>query len=103
MFEHVVDYRGVIRALLGSNAEAVVRRHIHSALIAVIGQEVKMELQRRKRRNSPVSPELLTHFLVSTYISVLIWWLNLQESRLPETNRCAVSTPRLARLASIFG
>src|SRR5260221_9931268 len=76
MFEHVVEYRRVIRALLGSNAEAVVRRHIHSALIAVIGQEVKMELQRRKRGNCPVSPELLTHFLVSTHISVLIWWLN---------------------------
>src|SRR6266700_3140427 len=44
MFEHTFEYRGVIRALLGSNAEAVVRRQIHSALVTVVCQEVKVEL-----------------------------------------------------------
>jgi len=103
MFEHVVEYRRVIRALLGSNAEAVVRRHIHSALIAVIGQEVKMELQRRKRGNCPVSPELLTHFLVSTYISVLIWWLNSRTPLSPKQIDAAYRHLVLPCLASIFG
>jgi hypothetical protein len=93
----------VIRALLGSNAEAVVRRHINSALIAVIGQEVKMELQRRKRGNCPVSPELLTHFLVSTYISVLIWWLNSRNAVSPKQIDAAYRHLVLPCLASIFG
>ena len=103
MFEHVVEYRGVIRALLGSNAEAVVRRHLHSALIAVIGQEVKMELQRQKRGNCPVSPELLTHFLVSTYISVLIWWLNAKNPVPPKDIDVAFRHLVLPCLTSIFG
>ena len=64
MFEHANEYRAVNRALLGSNAELVVRRQIHSALEGVISQEVKAAMQRRKPGMCPVSPELLTHFLV---------------------------------------
>lgn len=102
MFEHAFEYRGVIRALLGSNAEAVVRRHIHSALVAVISQEVKMELQRPKRGTYPVSPELLTHFLVSTYISVLTWWLNAKNPVPPKDIDVAYRRLVLPCLASIF-
>jgi AcrR family transcriptional regulator len=36
MFEQVYEYRHVNRALLGSNVESVVRRHIHSALVALV-------------------------------------------------------------------
>jgi hypothetical protein len=40
------------------------------------GPEIKAAMQRRKDADCVVSPELLTHFLVSTYISVLTWWLS---------------------------
>lgn len=76
MFEHASEYRAVNRALVGSQAEAVVRRQIHSALEGIVGPEVRAAMQRRKRGDCAISPELLTHFLVSTYISVLTWWLN---------------------------
>jgi AcrR family transcriptional regulator len=103
MFEHVSEYRGVIRALLDSNAEAIVRRHIHSVLVAVIDHEVKMELQKRKRGNCPISPELLAHFLVSTYISVLSWWLNAKNPMPPKDIDVAYRHLVLPCLASIFG
>jgi len=73
MFEHAHEYRRISRALLGSNAEAVVRRCIHSVLAGIVWRELKLQLQSRKSGNGPVSPELLAHFLVSTYISVLTW------------------------------
>ena len=76
MFEHAYEYRAVNRALLGSDAEAVVRRQIHSALEDIIRGEVRAAIQRRRRTDCAVSAELFTHFLVSTYISVLTWWLN---------------------------
>jgi hypothetical protein len=76
MFEHAYEYRAVQRAMLGSNAEPVVRRQIRGALAAVIRQEGKTEFQKRKRDDCPVSPDLLTHLLVSTFISVMTWWLN---------------------------
>lgn len=103
MFEHAQEYRRVNRALLGSTAEAVVRRRIHSVLAGIVSRELKLELQSRKRGNSPISPELLAHFLVSTYISVLTWWLNSKNPVSPEDIDVAYRHLVLPCLASIFG
>ena len=103
MFEHANEYRRVNRALLGSDAEAVVRRRIHSVLAGIVWRELKLELQRRKSANCPVSPELLAHFLVSTYISVLTWWLNSKNPVAPKEIDVAYRRLVLPSLASIFG
>ena len=103
MFEHAYEYRAVNHALLGSSAEPVVRRQIHSALEGVIGQEARAALQRRKQGDCPVSPELLTHFLVSTYISVLTWWLSTKNPIPPKDINEAYRQLVLPCLASIFG
>jgi len=102
MFEHANEYRGVFRALLGSNAEAVVRRHIHSVVGELIYDELKGELQRRNRGNCRVSPELLTHFLVSTYISVLTWWLSSKNPSPPKEIDAAYRCLVLPSLTSII-
>ncbi len=103
MFEHAHEYRRVNRALLGSDAEAVVRRRIHSVLAGIVSRELKLELQSRKRGNAPVSPDLLSHFLVSTYISVLTWWLNSKNPVSPKDIDGAYRHLVLPCLASIFG
>ena len=102
MFEHGHEYRAVNRALLGSNAETVVRRQIHSALTTVVSQEVRAELQKRKRSAGPVTPELLTHFLVSSYISVLTWWLRARNPVSPKEVNAAYRHLVLPCLVSIF-
>ena len=103
MFEHAYEYRAVNHALLGSSAEMVVRRQIHSALAGVIGPEVRVALQGRKHRNGPVSAELLTDFLVSTYVSVLSWWLSAKNPIPPKDINEAYRQLVLPCLASIFG
>lgn len=103
MFEHAYEYRAVNHALLGSSAEMVVRRQIHSALEGVIGQEVRAAVQRRKLGNGPVSAELLTYFLVSTYISVLTWWLSAKTPSAPREINEAYRQLVLPCLAAIFG
>lgn len=103
MFEHAYEYRAVNHALLGSSAETVVRRQIHSALEGVIGPEVRAALPRRKHGNCAVSAELLTHFLVSTYISVLTWWLAAKNPLPPKDINEAYRQLVLPCLASIFG
>ncbi len=102
MFEHAYEYREVNRALLGSSAEAVVRRQIHSVLATMVSREVKLELQRGKRGSSAVSAELLTHFLVSTYTSVLTWWLNSRNPMPPKEIDLAYRQLVSPCLASIF-
>jgi len=103
MFEHASEYRRVNRALLGSSAEAIVRRQIHSVLADLVGKEVEIEFRRPKRVGSAVSPELLTHFLVSTYISVMSWWLRGKNPVPPKEIDAAYRQLVLPSLASIFG
>lgn len=103
MFEHANEYRLVIRALLGSAAETVVRHHIQSILVSIVSQGVKTEMQRHKRVRGPISAELLTHFIVSTYISALIWWLGSKNPLPPKEIDAAFRQLVLPCLASIFG
>jgi hypothetical protein len=103
MFEHAYEYREVQRAMLGSNAEPIVLRQIHGALAAVIGQDVKSEFQKRKHDDCTVSPELLTHFLVSTFISVMSWWLNARNPVPPKNIDPIYRRLVLPCLASVFG
>jgi len=103
MFEHAQEYRRVNRALLGSTAEAVVRRRIHSVLTGIVSRELKLELQSRKDASIPVSPELVTHFLVSAYISVLTWWLNSKNPVPPNDIHAAYRRLVLPCLESLFG
>jgi CHASE2 domain-containing sensor protein len=102
MFQHASEYRRVNRALLGSSAEAVVRRRIHSVLAGIVSRELKAALQNRKRAGIPVPAELLAHFIVSTYISVLTWWLN-SKNPVPATEiDVAYRRLVLPSLSSIF-
>lgn len=103
MFEHAAEHRELLRAVLSSSAEPVVRREIHSVLTAVVGQQVEKELQRRKRTICPLSPELLIHSLVSTYISMLTWWLNSKNPVPPKHMDAAYRQLFLPCLGSIFG
>jgi AcrR family transcriptional regulator len=102
MFEHAYEYRAVNRALLVSRAENVVGRQIHSALAEVIGHKVKAAMHRRDQ-GSLVSAELLTHFLVSTFVSVLTWWLRAKNPMQPKEINEAYRQLVLPSLASIFG
>lgn len=103
MFEHAQEYRRVNRALLGSTAEAAVRRRIHSVLAGIVSRELKLELQSRRVASIPVSPELVTHFLVSAFISVLTWWLNSKNPVPPKDIDAAYRRLVLPCLESLFG
>lgn len=103
MFEHANQYRSVHRALLGSSAEAVVRRHLQSILTEVIGREIENHLQKRRGVKLAASPELLTHFLVSTYISTLNWWITSKNTLTLGQIDAAYRQLVLPCLASIFG
>src|SRR5215469_11973166 len=102
MFEHANEYQRVNRALLGSNAEVIVRRQIHSVLAGLVGKEVEMQFHGRKRASSAVPPELLTHFLVSTFISVMSWWLKARNPVPPKEIDRAYRQLVLPCLASFF-
>lgn len=103
MFEHAYEHRELHRALVGSGAEIVVRRLLHSFLSAAVSQEIKTTLQKGRRGHRVVTPELLTHFLVSTYMSVVTWWLKTKNPVPPKDIDAAYRQLVLPSLASILG
>ena len=103
MFEHASQFRAVHRALLGPGGEGVVRRHLHYLLTEVVSLEIESQFHLRKQARSPVSTELLTHFIVSTYISTLNWWITSKNSLTPKEVDAAYRQLVLPCLASIFG
>lgn len=76
MFEHAFEYRGVWKAMLGSRAGAIVRHNMQEVLADLIRDAYKKEFQRRRKTISEVPFELMVHFLASTFMSVMSWWLN---------------------------
>lgn len=88
MFEHAYEYRGVWRALLGSKTGAVVRQHILKIVADLIRDEGK-EFLKRKRVDPEIPVELFVHFLASTFMSTLSWWLN-QKNPVPPKKMDAV-------------
>ena len=84
MFEHAYEYRGVWKALLVSRAGAVVRQNIQEMLADLIRDGYRKEFQRRRKADFEVPFELLIHFLASTFMSVMTWWLNQSNPILPK-------------------
>lgn len=76
MFEHAYEYRGVWKAMLRSKAGAIVRQNIQSMLADLIRESCRKEFHRHSRTESEIPFELMVHFLASTFMSVMTWWLN---------------------------
>jgi AcrR family transcriptional regulator len=82
MFEHAHDSRRLYRALLGSEAASIVHRRIEKVIAEVVRREAKKLRSQRPALDGEVPRELLVHYVASTFMSVLAWWLD-QRTLLP--------------------
>jgi AcrR family transcriptional regulator len=82
MFEHAHDSRRLYRALLGSEAASIVHRRIEKVIAEVVRREAKKLRSQRPTSDGDVPRELLVHYVASTFMSVLAWWLD-QRTLLP--------------------
>ena len=83
MFEHVYEYRKVWRALVASSAGIIVRQHFQEMISDLIRHQFKIEFHKRKRAGSKIPFELFVHFLASTFLSVMSWWLDSKKPLAP--------------------
>jgi AcrR family transcriptional regulator len=70
MFEHAYEFRKVYRALVLTPVWPRVRQRIQDVLADLIRRE------SRPLRHSKVPPELFVHYVASTFLSVLTWWID---------------------------
>ncbi len=74
MFRHAQEHQQLYRALAGKQAGAVALNHIQRYLSALLQGHLTPRLSKKK--NAPVPVEILAHYLVSSFISLLTWWLD---------------------------
>ena len=74
MFQHAQSQRQLYKALAGKEAGSVVLEYLRKFLSAVLLDHLKPQLSKRTPPQIP--PEILAHYLVSTFIALLTWWLD---------------------------
>jgi len=78
MFEHAADHADVYRALVGSRGQAVVIAEIRRVLLEMTRKDLA-----GIREDDRIPEELFLQFIVGTFHTVLIWWLERRPKLTP--------------------
>ena len=73
MFQHAEGQRQLYKALAGKQGGNVVITYIQKYLTAYLSDHLKQQLKKHK---NPFPYEILSHYLSSSFISLLTWWLD---------------------------
>jgi len=84
VFTYVGQCRHAAEAKMGRRGRAIVHQHLRCALVEQIGDGVSAAAQALDERTAKIPPDLLTEYIVSTFIRVLNCWV---ESRSPLSPR----------------
>lgn len=74
LFDHAYSHKKLYRALIGGAGWTIVRQQLEGMLVDLMKDEVRSLYKKRSTSDVPV--ELFVHFLGSTFMSVMTWWLN---------------------------
>ncbi len=74
-FKHAADHHRLYKAILGSNQGAkIVERYLYKMISNLAGKHIKQLIPKGKK--PPVPHEMIVHYLVSSLLAMLTWWLN---------------------------
>jgi AcrR family transcriptional regulator len=74
MFQHAQGNLKLYTALAGKQGGSLALRHLQKYLSALLRNHLKLQFSQIE--NPPVPPDILALYLVSTFISLLTWWLD---------------------------
>jgi AcrR family transcriptional regulator len=81
MFQHAAGQRQLYKALAGRQGGNIALAHIQKYLSAVLLSHIKTQMGKRKQN---IPPEIVAHYVASSYIALLTWWLDNDFSYSPE-------------------
>jgi len=73
MFAHANEYRDVVRAMIGKQSGAVVRRVLHKLLVDLVREEGRATGVRREAR--AVITDAVAQYIAGGLFGLLMWWL----------------------------
>lgn len=74
MFQHAQSQHRLYKALAGKQGGKIMLAHIYQYLTPLVREHLQAQLRGGKQ--GPVPPDVLAHFLVSSLIALLTWWLD---------------------------
>lgn len=74
MFQHAQSQHRLYKALAGKQGGNIVLTYIHKYLLVIIRKH--MASQWPANTKAPIPLEVMAHYLVSSFMSLLTWWLD---------------------------
>jgi AcrR family transcriptional regulator len=84
IFEHVDRHRRAGEGRMGTRGRAILHEHLRKVLAELIADDLRKDLQTRRKAAGKIPSDLLVQYVTSTFILVLNWWVE-SKSRLPPT------------------
>jgi AcrR family transcriptional regulator len=84
IFEHVDRHRRAGEGRMGTRGRAILHEHLRKVLAELIADDLRKDLQTRRKAAGKIPSDLLVQYVTSTFIIVLNWWVE-SRSRLPPT------------------
>jgi len=100
MFGHAHGYRQVYAALIRSEAGPIVRQRIQKVIVDLIQVEFKRQSAKGEKTATTLPPDLMIHYLASTFLSLLEWWVGEKNELSAESMNSIYRTLVLPVLAS---
>lgn len=74
MFQHAQSNLQLYTALTGKQGGSLALTHLQKYLSTLLRSHLKQQITRKDSTQFP--PEILAHYLISAFISLLTWWLD---------------------------
>ena len=84
IFEYHDHHRRQPGVRIGLRGRTILHEHLREALAELIGEDAQREFQLWRKRGSGFPPALLVHYVTSTFILILNWWLESKNPLSPE-------------------
>jgi AcrR family transcriptional regulator len=78
VFGYVGQCRHAAEAKMGRKGRSIVHQHLRRVLASQIRDEVRDALHRGGHRNPTIPPELAAEYIMTTFILVLNWWVEIK-------------------------
>jgi AcrR family transcriptional regulator len=76
VFEYIGRHRQATDAKMGRRGRAIVHQHLRRVLVERIRDDVRMAQGCSDGRNSTMPTDLISEYIVATFILVLNWWVD---------------------------
>lgn len=83
IFEHLDRHRRAGGGRMGMRGRDILHEHLRQVLADLIADDLAMNSEGRRKTASKIPAELLVHYVTSTFVLVLNWWVESKSQLLP--------------------